>query len=171
MRHSHRCVLVYITKCHLERTTWPSWIDLANVSNSIKSVCTLIFIVNVLDLVFKVNYSHGVYWEVRTWKFCKPWQMEKDYCQQIDSYVWTFIWHIYIRSWRILKVKVMVMHTSNVNIPQTVIDKSNITIAIKCKVSYGLSISIFRFVSDLLWRSTWPRERCTYDESLRKLNI
>ena len=42
-----------------------------------------------------------------------------------------FDWHIYIRPWFILKVKIIIMHILIVNIWQTLKDRADIIIAIK----------------------------------------
>ena len=59
--------------------------------------------------------------------------------------MWPFDWHIYISPLSILKVMVKVMlHISTVRILQTVINKTNISIANTFKVACGLTIGIFK---------------------------
>ena len=68
------------------------------------------------------------------------------YCQQIESRIRPFHWHIYTWPWLILKVKVKVkVHISTVNTSQTVTDRADIPIVSKYEVAYGLSINVFRF--------------------------
>ena len=72
-----------------------------------------------------------------------------------ESYMWPFDGHICIWPWPILKIKLKVLNSSTANISKIVTDKSNITIAIKYEIAYGLLISIFRFHLVLFWKSTW----------------
>ena len=54
--------------------------------------------------IFKVKAPNGVHLYYQTWLSRKQWHIGQScYCQDIESRIWTFDWHIYIWSWLILK--------------------------------------------------------------------
>ena len=64
-------------------------------------------------------------------------------CQQIVSRIRPFHWHNYISLWHILKVKVRVMQTANVNISQTVTIRVNFAFPTntKCHATFSFAYS------------------------------
>ena len=62
-------------------------------------------------------------------------------CQQIESLVWPFYWHINIWPWAILKI----INVSTKNISRTATDTANIATTNKYRIACDLSIGISTF--------------------------
>ena len=76
---AHRCVRMYVTKCHREQTTGPGsnhfgkhrYVDKVSLYTNFHPNR------NVFDLAVKVKDSNRVHWEVYTWISRKRWQTGK----------------------------------------------------------------------------------------------
>ena len=133
--------LQWVERCYLSRQYGRT--DVRPIVRACVTKCTILYREQTAgrrsaNFIFKFKDLNRLRWEVHSaWidyieKFIvlvfHKWRQIEQTISKTKNRRWPFDWYIYIWSWPILKIKVKVLHTSTVNISQTVEMGRNITI-------------------------------------------